>query len=65
MKNAGFFILKAIFVLKIFKFLSWPIRSCSKTVEKAKVIFKIYDVMNLGGYNYTTNTALYSRSQGK
>ena len=38
MKNAFYFILKAILVLKIFKFLSWLFSHVDK------VNFKIYDV---------------------
>ena len=32
MKNNMYFILKAFFILKSFIFLSWPFRSCGKTV---------------------------------
>ena len=32
MKNTFYFILKARFVLKIFKFLFWPFRHVEKTV---------------------------------
>ena len=37
MKNAFYFILKALFALKIFKFLSW-------LEKKDKINFEIYDV---------------------
>ena len=44
MKNAFYFILKAFFVLKIFKFLPWIFGHVEKTawLENGKVNFKIY-----------------------
>ena len=45
MKNACYFTLKALFVLKIFKFLSWLFSHVEKRLyQKYKVNFKIYDV---------------------
>ena len=47
MKNVFYFILKALFVLKIFKFLSWLFGHVEETAWlewKDKVDFKIYDV---------------------
>ena len=45
MKNAFYFILKALFVLKIFKFLSWLFGHVAKRLDKKdKVNFKFYDV---------------------
>ena len=46
MKNAFYFILKALFVLKIFNFLSWLFGHVKKKWldSKEKVNFKIYDV---------------------
>ena len=45
MKNAFYFILKAIFVLKILKFISNIFGHVKKRFDKkAKVNFKIYDV---------------------
>ena len=44
MKNAFYFILKALFVLKIFKFLSWLFGHLEKTPWlESKVIFEMYD----------------------
>ena len=39
MKNGFYFTLKALFLLEIFKFLSWLLG-----FEKVKVNFKMYDV---------------------
>ena len=45
MKNAFYFIIKALFVLKIFKFLSWLFDHVSKQLGYGhKVNFKFYDV---------------------
>ena len=45
MKNAFYFILNALFVLKIFKFLSWLFGHVEKRLDqKDKVNFEIYDV---------------------
>ena len=45
MKNAFYFILKALFVLKILTFLSLPFAHVEKQLGlKDKVNFKIYDV---------------------
>ena len=45
MKNAFYFTLNAIFVLKMFNFLSWPFWHAGKRIVKeAKVNFKICDV---------------------
>ena len=45
MKNAFYFILKALFILKIFKFLSRLFGHVGKTVhQKGKFNFKIHDV---------------------
>ena len=55
MKNA-FFILKARFVLKIFKFFFWVFDHVGKWLDKkAKVNFKIYGVTN----SYNTHIAKY------
>ena len=47
MINAFYFILKAVFVFKIFKFLSWLFWSCKRKRldKKAWVNFKVYDLM--------------------
>ena len=48
MKNAFYSILKALFVLKIFRFLSWLFGHAGKCLDKkAHVNFKIYDVTDL------------------
>ena len=45
MKNTFYFTSKALFVLKIFKFLSWLFGYVSKRLdEKGMINFKIYDV---------------------
>ena len=45
MKNAFYFTLKALFVLKIFKFLSWIFGHVAKRLDKEdKVNFKFYFV---------------------
>ena len=60
MKNAFYFILKALFVLKIFKFLSWPFGHVGKTAWlESKVNCKIYDVTNLLTNNYNTHITQY------
>ena len=60
MKNAFYFILKALFILKLFKFLSWLFGHVEKTAWlKYKVNFKIYDATNWLTNNYNTHTAQY------
>ena len=45
MKNAFYFTSKALFVLKIFKFLSWLFRHAAERLDKKdQVNFKFYDV---------------------
>ena len=45
MKNAFYFTPKALFVLKIFNFLSWLFGHAAKRLDKKnKVNFKFYDV---------------------
>ena len=47
MKNAFYFTLKALFILKVFKFLSrifGLIRKKNGLIGKINVVFKIYDV---------------------
>ena len=44
MKNAFYFMLKALFVFKIFTFFSWLLGHAGKRLgRKAKVSFRIYD----------------------
>ena len=62
MKNAFYFILKARFILKIFKFLSWLFDHEEKTTSLeryCKVNFKIYDVTTCLTNNYNTHIAQY------
>ena len=40
MENACYFMLKAVFILKIFKFLSWLFWSCRKTAWKPRWVSK-------------------------
>ena len=56
MKNAFCFTLKAIFVLKIFTFLSWLFGYVEKRLDnnKAMVNFKIYDVTDWIKNNFNT-----------
>ena len=60
MKNAFYFILNALFVLKIFKFLSWLFRHVEKRLDqKDKANFEIYDVTAWLTKNYNTYIAQY------
>ena len=46
MKNAFYFILKALFILKIFKLLSWLFGHAEKSLDyKDKANFEIHGVM--------------------
>ena len=59
-KNVFYFILKALFVLKVFKFLSWLSGHVEEQLDyKDKVNFKIYDFATWLTYNYNTHTAQY------
>ena len=56
-KNAFYFMLKALFVLKIFTFLSWLFGYVGKWLDKKAVVnFKIYDVTD-----WTTNMIWYDQ----
>ena len=60
MKNAFYFTLKARFVLKVFRFLSWRFGYAEKQLDwNTKVIFKIYDVTSRLKNNYNTHIAQY------
>ena len=60
MKNTLYFILKAIFFLEIFKFLSRIFAYVEKRLDKkAYLIFKIYDATNWATNNYNTNIIQY------
>ena len=59
LKNAFYFMLKALFILEIFKFLSWLFGYVEKRLDKkVKVNFKIYDVTD-----WTTNDSHFPTSQ--
>ena len=60
MKNAFYFILKVLFVLKIFKFLSRLFGHVQKWLDqKDKVSFEIYDVTFWLTDNCNTHIAQY------
>ena len=60
MKNAFYFILKALFVLDIFTFLSWVFGYVEKRLDKkAMVNFKIYDVTDWTTNIYNIHIAQY------
>ena len=60
MKNVFYFTSKALFVLKIFKFLSWPFGHVSKGLDiKDKVNFKFYDVTARLTNNRNTHISQY------
>ena len=60
MKNAFYFTLKALFVLKIFKFLSWLFGHVEKRLDqKDKVDFEIHDVTIWLTSNLNTHIAQY------
>ena len=54
MKNGFYFTLKALFLLEMFKFLSWLLG-----FEKAKVNFKMYDVAEWTTKNCNTYIVQY------
>ena len=55
-----YFTLKALFVLNIFKFLSWLFGHVEKRLDsKDKVSLKIYDVSTWSTNNYNTHIAQY------
>ena len=60
MKNAFYFTSKALFVLKIFKFLSWLFGHVAKRLDKKdNVHFKFYDVTTWLTNNRDTHMARY------
>ena len=60
MKNDFYFTSKALFVLKIFKFLSWLFRHVLKWLDKKdKVDFKFYEVTAWLTNNCNTHIAQY------
>ena len=59
-KNAFYFILKALFVLDIFTFLTWTFDYVEKRLDKkVKVNFKFYYFTGWTTINYNTHTAQY------
>ena len=52
------FMIKALFILKISKFLSWPFCHAGKRLDK-KANFKIYGVTDCQTNNYNTHIAQY------
>ena len=60
MKIIFYLMLKALFVLEIFTFLSWLFGFLKKRRDKeVKVNSKIYDVIDWTTNNFNTNIALY------
>ena len=60
MKNVFYFILKALFVLKMFKFLYWLLGHVAKRLDKKdKVNFKFHDVTAWLANNRNTHIAQY------
>ena len=57
MKNASYLVLKALFVLKVFKFLSFLSHVGKRLDKKAKVNFKIYDIATWETNNYNAHIA--------
>ena len=65
MKNAFYFLLKALFVLKLFKFLSRLLGYVEKNglIRKDQINFKIYDVTTWLTNNYNIFIAQYLTKQ--
>ena len=60
MRNAFYFTLIALFVLKIFTFLSWLFGYIGKRFDqKVKVNFKIYDFAGWTANNSNTHCPIY------
>ena len=60
MKNTFYFMLKALFVIEIFTFLSWLFGYLEKRLDKKGMFnFKIYDVKNWATSNYNTDIVQY------
>ena len=58
-KNTSYFILKALFVLKIFKFLFWRFGNEEKNGRIRKTNFKIYDLTTWLTNDYNTHIVQY------
>ena len=60
MKNAFYFMLKALLVLEIFKFTFWLFGYVEKRLDKKAVVnFKIYDFTYRTSNNYDTHIVQY------
>ena len=59
MKNDFYFTIKALVVLKFFKFLFWLLGSVEKPLDKAKAESKIYDIISWETNKYNTHSAQY------
>ena len=60
MTNAFHFMLKAVFVLEIFTFLSWLFGYVEKRLDKIdQVNFKIFDVTDWTTNDYNTHITQY------
>ena len=61
MKNNSYFMLKALFVLKVFKFLCFLLFGYvgKRLYNKAKINFKLYDVTDWETNNYNTHISQY------
>ena len=65
MKNPFYFVLKVLFVLEIFKFLSWLFDCVEKRLDKkAQVNSKMYDATGYTTSNYNTCMSITSRNKG-
>ena len=63
MKNDFYFMLKALFVLEIFRFLSRLFDSVEKQLnKKPKLDVKIYDVTGWTTNNYNTHITQYLKT---
>ena len=59
-KNAFYFTTKALFVLKIFKFLFWRFGHVAKQLDKKDMVnFKFYDVTTWLTNSWNTHIAQY------
>ena len=66
MKINFYFTLKALFVVKILKLLSWLFGYVERQLDQiAKVNFKIYDVTDWTGNSYNTNIAQCLSNEGQ
>ena len=64
MENTFYFMLKALFVLEVFTFLSWHFGYVEKQLDmKAMVNFKIYDVTDWTTNNFNTSITQYFNPQ--